>query len=163
MSQSTESFSFNHVFARFASCVARWAGHPITFCLAVALLIAWAAIGPYMDYSTGWQLLVNTGTTICTFLMVFVIQNSQNRDGMAAQIKLDEIIRAIRGARNSMINLEDLNDEELAELQIRFSKLAMRARHGDTPLAEVVEEEIEERAESKEEKTSATERPRVEA
>jgi len=149
MSESNESFSINHVFAHFASAVARGAGHPITFCLALASLIVWAAAGPYMDYSTGWQLLVNTGTTILTFLMVFVIQNSQNRDGMAAQIKLDEIIRAIRGARNSMINLEDLSDEELAELQIRFSKLAMRARHGDQPLSKVVEEEIEEREEGR--------------
>jgi low affinity Fe/Cu permease len=108
-------------------------------------LLAWAAFGPILNYSTGWQLLVNTGTTICTFLMVFVIQNSQNRDGLAAQIKLDEIIRALRGARNTMIDLEALTDEELAELHQRFTQIAIRARNGERVPDEAVEEELAER------------------
>lgn len=110
---------------------ARWPGRPaapITFGVALITLLAWAAAGPYFDYSQGWQLLVNTGTTITTFLMVFVIQNSQNRDGLAAQIKLDEIIRAVKGAKNSMIDLECLTDKELAELRVKFSAIADVAR-----------------------------------
>jgi low affinity Fe/Cu permease len=103
-------------------------GQPITFGIALLSLLAWPASGPYFDYSQGWQLLVNTGTTITTFLMVFVIQNSQNRDGLAAQIKLDEIIRAVRGAKNSMIDLECLTDQELSNLRAKFAQIADVAR-----------------------------------
>jgi low affinity Fe/Cu permease len=120
--------SWEDLFAKFAGKVAWAAGSPITFGLALVALIAWAASGPYFDYSQGWQLLVNTGTTITTFLMVFVIQNSQNRDGLAAQIKLDEIIRALTGAKNSMIDLECLSDQELADLRVKFAQIADRAR-----------------------------------
>jgi low affinity Fe/Cu permease len=120
--------SWEDRFARFAGKVAWAAGSPIAFAVALIALIAWAASGPYFDYSQDWQLLVNTGTTITTFLMVFVIQNSQNRDGLAAQIKLDEIIRALTGAKNSMIDLECLSDQELAELRVKFAQLADRAR-----------------------------------
>ena len=116
------------IFATFAGKVAWTAGSPIAFGLALVALLIWAACGPFFDYSQGWQLVVNTGTTITTFLMVFVIQNSQNRDGLAAQIKLDEIIRAIAGAKNSMIDLECLTDEELAELRVKFSEIADQAR-----------------------------------
>src|SRR5690348_7071329 len=104
-------------FAAFASAVARAAGSPAAFTLAVLSLVAWALCGPFFDYSQGWQLVINTGTTIVTFMMVFVIQNSQNRDSMAIQIKLDELIRA-SGAKNTMIDLEGLSEEELAELQV---------------------------------------------
>ena len=120
--------SWEDSFARFAGKVAWAAGSPITFAVALIALIAWAASGPYFNYSQDWQLLVNTGTTITTFLMVFVIQNSQNRDGLAAQIKLDEIIRALTGAKNSMIDLECLSDQELAELRVKFAQIADRAR-----------------------------------
>jgi low affinity Fe/Cu permease len=115
-------------FATFAGKVAWAAGSPLTFGIALGALAIWAAAGPFLDYSTGWQLLVNTGTTITTFLMVFVIQNSQNRDGLAAQIKLDEIIRAVSGAKNSMIDLECLTDKELAELRVKFADIAIEAR-----------------------------------
>ncbi|TMJ33678.1 MAG: low affinity iron permease family protein, partial [Alphaproteobacteria bacterium] len=104
------------------------AGNPIAFGLALLTLLIWVGCGPFFNYSQGWQLVVNTGTTIITFLMVFVIQNSQNRDGLAAQIKLDEIIRAITGAKNSLIDLECLTDEELAELRVKFAEIADRAR-----------------------------------
>ncbi|WP_246770836.1 low affinity iron permease family protein [Taklimakanibacter albus] len=120
--------SWSDTFARFAGKVAWAAGSPVTFGVALVALAAWAAAGPFLDYSTGWQLLVNTGTTITTFLMVFVIQNSQNRDGLAAQIKLDEIIRAVSGAKNSMIDLECLTDKELAELRVKFAAIAVEAR-----------------------------------
>jgi low affinity Fe/Cu permease len=140
--QSKSAHSLSYLFGKFASHAAQWAGHPAAFTLAVLSLLIWGAFGPYLNYSEGWQLVVNTGTTICTFLMVFVIQNSQNRDALAAQIKLDEIIRAIEGARNTMIDLEELTDEELAVLHKKFSALADEARNG---LAGAVEEKLEER------------------
>ncbi len=120
--------ALNTGFAVFAAALAKSAGSPIVFAVALAFVLAWAACGPYFDYSEGWMLLVNTGTTIVTFLMVFIIQNSQNRDGLAVQIKLDEIIRSIHGAKNAMINLEDLPQEELDELRIKFAKMANKAR-----------------------------------
>ena len=100
-----------------------------SFAIAFLSILIWGIAGPYFRYSEAWQMIVNTGTTICTFLMVFVIQNSQNRDGLALQIKLDEIIRAIGGAKNSMIDLEGLSHEELAELKLKFSRLGEKARH----------------------------------
>jgi low affinity Fe/Cu permease len=125
---SQEYTGLHERFGFFASQAARAAGSPITFSVALLVLVVWAGCGPFFQYSQGWQLVVNTGTTIVTFLMVFVIQNSQNRDGLAAQIKLDEIIRAIAGAKNSMIDLERLTDKELAELQVKFAEIAVRAR-----------------------------------
>lgn len=124
----TQSRRWEDMFATFAGKVAWAAGSPVAFGVALLALLIWAACGPFFDYSQGWQLVVNTGTTITTFLMVFVIQNSQNRDGLAAQIKLDEIIRAITGAKNSMIDLECLTDEELAALRVKFADIADRAR-----------------------------------
>lgn len=128
MKNGKKTATINDLFSKFASKVAWAAGSPITFGIALAALIAWAASGPFFEYSQAWQLLVNTGTTITTFLMVFVIQNSQNRDGLAAQIKLDEIIRAVSGAKNSMIDLECLSDEQLAELRTKFAEIAQEAR-----------------------------------
>jgi low affinity Fe/Cu permease len=125
---------FEDLFASFAGKIAWAAGSPITFSVALVLLVAWAVAGPFFDYSQGWQLLVNTGTTITTFLMVFVIQNSQNRDGLAAQIKLDEIIRALSGAKNSMIDLECLTDAELAELRVKFAEIADIARNDESKM-----------------------------
>lgn len=145
--QSKSAHPLSYFFGKFATHVAQWAGHPATFAIAVISLIVWACFGPFLDYSENWQLIVNTGTTICTFLMVFVIQNSQNRDALAAQIKLDEIIRAVEGARNTMIDLEELTDEELKVLHKKFSTLADRARNG-TASEEEVEEKMEERARS---------------
>lgn len=119
------------LFDNFASRAAGWSGHPLAFALAVALLVAWAISGPAFDYSETWQLVVNTGTTIVTFLMVFVIQNSQNRDARALQIKLDELIRATRGAHNSLLDLEELEERELQTFQDRYEALARRARECD--------------------------------
>ena len=119
---------FEKAFAQFASTVSKWAGSSTVFSLAALSILAWALSGPYFGFSAGWQMVVNTGTTICTFLMVFVIQNSQNRDGLALQIKLDEIIRAVGKAQNTMIDLEDLSQEELDEMKAEFVRIAERAR-----------------------------------
>jgi low affinity Fe/Cu permease len=143
--QSKSGHPLSYLFGKFASHAARWAGHPVAFTLAALTLLIWAAFGPFLGYSESWQLVVNTGTTICTFLMVFVIQNSQNRDALAAQIKLDEIIRAMKGARNTMIDLEELTDEDLQVLHKKFSALADKARKRETPLVDAVEDEMEDR------------------
>jgi low affinity Fe/Cu permease len=120
--------SLSAIFATFASSIAKAAGSPAAFSAALLSLILWALAGPYFAFSEGWQLVINTGTTIVTFMMVFVIQNSQNREGLAVQIKLDEIIRALGGAKNSMIYLECLSEEELAELRLKFAEIADQAR-----------------------------------
>jgi low affinity Fe/Cu permease len=116
-------------FALFASHASKFAGSSTAFAIAFLSILLWAATGPYFGFSAGWQMIVNTGTTIATFLMVFVIQNSQNRDGLALQIKLDEIIRALGSAKNEMIDLEGLSHEELEELKLRFAELGDKARH----------------------------------
>jgi low affinity Fe/Cu permease len=112
-------------FARWTSC---HAGRPSAFLIAVLVIIAWAVTGPMFHFSDTWQLVINTGTTIVTFLMVFLIQNTQNRDSQAIHVKLDELIRAKKGARNSLLNLEDLSDEELEELRVSFNKIAEKAK-----------------------------------
>ena len=108
------------------------AGHPITFGTAVAVIIVWAATGPLFHYSDTWQLVINTGTTIVTFLMVFLIQNTQNRDAKAIHLKLDELIRAKKGARNRLVDLENCTDEELDQIEAEFKRIRSRAeRHPD--------------------------------
>lgn len=105
-----------HFFSRAASYVSTAAGKPIVFALAVATIIIWAASGPMFGYSDTWQLVINTGTTIVTFLMVFLIQNSQNRDGAAIQVKLDELIR-VSAAKNLFVGIEHMSDEEITRLR----------------------------------------------
>jgi low affinity Fe/Cu permease len=103
--------TFRGLFARFAQATAVASGHPVTFGLAVIVVVVWGATGPMFGYSDGWQLVINTGTTVVTFLMVFLIQNAQTRDTAAIQLKLDELIRAIDGARNSLIAVETRTDD----------------------------------------------------
>src|SRR5665213_3301980 len=103
-------------FAKFAQATASWTGHPIAFLLAVAVVIVWVVTGPVFNYSDTWQLVINTGTTIVTFLMVFLIQNTQNRDMLAVQLKLSELVLAMKGAENKFAAIEDLSDEELQAL-----------------------------------------------
>jgi low affinity Fe/Cu permease len=119
---------FSEGFTHFAKWTAHAAGQPVTFTVAVALLLVWAATGPVFHYNDSWQLVINTATTIITFLMVFLIQNTQNRDAVAMHLKLDELIRAIHGARNRLINLEDLTEEELEQLRQTYIKLADSAK-----------------------------------
>ncbi|HEY1309806.1 MAG TPA: low affinity iron permease family protein [Pseudolabrys sp.] len=103
-------------FAKFAQATAQWTGHPIAFLLALAVVVTWIVTGPVFNYSDTWQLVINTSTTIITFLMVFLIQNTQNRDIMAVQLKLSELVLAMKGAKNEFASIEDLNDKELQEL-----------------------------------------------
>lgn len=116
------------VFASFASRAAHAVGHPLAFALALAIVILWAVAGPLFQFSDTWQLVINTGTTIITFLMVFLIQNTQNRDSHALQLKIDELIRATQGAHNVVLDLEQLSDEELDRIGKRYAKLARQAR-----------------------------------
>jgi low affinity Fe/Cu permease len=109
-------------FAKMATHAARALGHPFAFLFAVSLVIGWAVMGPSLGYSETWQLVINTGTTIITFLSVFLIQNSQNRESMAMQLKLDELIRALKDARNEIIDLEDLPEEQLEKLAEQFRR-----------------------------------------
>src|SRR6201994_1384428 len=109
--QTTHGINF--WFSRFASQTAQIVGHPYMFLAAVFVIALWAITGPYFHYSDTWQLIINTGTTIITFLVVFLIQNTQNRDAKAIHLKLDELIRALGSARNNLLDLEELSDEEL--------------------------------------------------
>ncbi|MEO7063526.1 MAG: low affinity iron permease family protein [Dokdonella sp.] len=115
-------------FKRFASGASRATGKPITFVLAALIVIVWAFSGPLFGYSDTWQLVINTGTTIITFLMVFLIQNTQNRDSEAMHVKMDEVIRALEGAHNGLLDLEELDDEKLDKIRQRYQKLAKKAR-----------------------------------
>ncbi len=110
-------------FRRFAHHASLLVGSPWAFLLAVAVIVVWGVGGPAFGYSDTWQLVINTGTTIVTFLIVFLIQNTQNRDARAIHLKLDELIRAVKGARTSLVNLEDLTDQELDDLQREFAEL----------------------------------------
>jgi low affinity Fe/Cu permease len=116
------------VFKRFASSASRATGKPITFVLAALIVVVWGVSGPLFGFSDTWQLVINTGTTIITFLMVFLIQNTQNRDSEAMHIKMDEMIRAIEGAHNALLDLEELEDDELDTIRKRYRKLAKKAR-----------------------------------
>ncbi|HKE02567.1 MAG TPA: low affinity iron permease family protein [Blastocatellia bacterium] len=115
-------------FTRFAKWTARVSGRPVTFIIAVVVILAWVITGPLFGFSDTWQLVINTGTTIVTFLMVFLIQNTQNRDAEAIQVKLDELIRALKGAHNALLDLEELEDEELDRIHDHYEKIAERAR-----------------------------------
>ena len=120
--------SFAESFSRFAKWTAHASGRPATFGIAAAVILIWAVTGPIFHYSDTWQLFINTGTTIVTFLMVFLIQNTQNRDSTAMQIKLDELVRALTGAKDTVMALEDADEAELVALKARYDALAARAR-----------------------------------
>ena len=115
-------------FTRFAKWTAYVTGRPIAFIFAVALIIVWALTGPLFDFSDTWQLVINTGTTIMTFLMVFLIQNTQYRDSEAIHIKLDELIRSTKEAQNALMDLEEMEDDELDRLRADYEKIAEQAR-----------------------------------
>lgn len=116
------------IFNRMAKWIARTTGHPTGFALAVLVIVVWVATGPVFRFSDSWQLVINTGTTIVTFLMVFLIQNTQNRDSEAMQLKLDELIRAIEGAHNALLDIEELDEADLDRIKAPYEKLAQQAR-----------------------------------
>jgi low affinity Fe/Cu permease len=111
------------LFRKFANKTSELVGSPWSFIAAVMIIVIWAISGPLFGFSDTWQLVINTGTTIITFLMVFVIQNTQNRDAKAIHLKLDELLRGVEGARTGLVDLEDLSDEELKQLQAQFEQL----------------------------------------
>jgi low affinity Fe/Cu permease len=115
-------------FTRFAKWTARATGHPSAFVLAFSVIVVWVITGPIFSFSDTWQLVINTGTTIVTFLMVFLIQNTQNRDSEAIHIKLDELIRVMEDAHNGLLNLEELDEKELDLIRVDYVKLAEEAR-----------------------------------
>ena len=115
-------------FNRFARWTSRTTGHPVAFVAAVLIIVVWVVTGPLFGFSDTWQLVINTSTTIVTFLMVFLIQNSQNRDSEATQLKLDELIRAANGAHNGLLDLEELTEKDLERIKARYEELARKFR-----------------------------------
>jgi low affinity Fe/Cu permease len=141
----------NEIFRRFANHVSGLVGSPWAFILAVFVLLVWALTGPLFGFSDTWQLVINTGTTIVTFLVVFLIQNTQNRDARAIHLKLDELLRAVKEARTGLVDLEDLPDEDLDRLQEQFQQLRTQALDNEAAnvVAAQVEYKIEEAREHK--------------
>jgi low affinity Fe/Cu permease len=120
--------SSNNAFTRLAKMASRFTGRPLCFGLALLVVLAWIVTGPIFGFSDTWQLVINTGTTIVTFLMVFLIQATQNRDTEAMHLKLDELIRATRGAHNRLMDLEEREEDELDELRAQYENIARRSR-----------------------------------
>jgi low affinity Fe/Cu permease len=119
-------------FRDFAHRSSTLLGSAWAFCVAVLVIIVWLVTGPAFHFSDTWQLIINTATTVITFLMVFLIQNTQNRDAKAVHLKLDELIRAVKGARNQLVDLESMSDEDLKKLEDQFRRLRKRAEHSGT-------------------------------
>jgi low affinity Fe/Cu permease len=118
----------NNFFRRIAHKATEYCGSPLAFVIALSVIIVWLITGPLFHFSDTWQLVINTGTTIITFLMVFLIQNAQNRDGKSIQLKLDEVIRSIKTARNEIIDLENCTDEELHQLEQEFRSIHLKTQ-----------------------------------
>jgi low affinity Fe/Cu permease len=117
----------HHGFQQFARVAARAVGRPVAFCIALCTILIWAILGPIFHFSDTWQLVINTATTIVTFLMVFLIQNTQNRDSEAIQIKLDELLRATEGCHNAVLDIEELSEDELDQIKRGYTILARKA------------------------------------
>ena len=125
--ENEEVFLMKHAFRRFAAIIATTTGSPWAFLLAVLVILVWGVTGPLFHFSDTWQLVINTSTTIVTFLMVFLIQNTQNRDAVTIQLKLDELLRGVVGARTSLVDLENLSDEDIALLRKEFTRMQISA------------------------------------
>jgi low affinity Fe/Cu permease len=133
--------AYARAFERFASAATRFTGSVPAFALALAIIVAWAVTGPIFKFSDTWQLAINTGTTIVTFLMVFVIQQTQNKDGLAIQLKLNELVAALEGASNRLISVEDLTADDLRVLHEHYQRLAQRAKEAaDTKESHSIDE-----------------------
>jgi low affinity Fe/Cu permease len=146
--QRSRRESMNEFFRKFSSVTSDVVGSSWAFILAVLVIVLWAVTGPAFGYSDTWQLVINTGTTIITFLMVFLIQNTQNRDAKAIHLKLDELLRAVEGARTSMANLENMPDDELKRLQEEFRQICETRGFGARAV-EAIEDVMEEREASR--------------
>lgn len=144
-------------FEKFASAVTKAVGHPTAFIIALLIVLVWGISGPIFKFSDTWQLVINTGTTIVTFLMVFLIQQSQNKDSEAIQLKLNEIVAAMKGASNRLINIEDLTEEDLVKLHQYYQKLANLAKKEKDISESHSIEEAEEKHEEKENHNPSTE------
>jgi low affinity Fe/Cu permease len=142
-------------FAQFAKATAKQSGQPVTFALAFLVIVVWAVTGPLFHFSDTWQLVINTGTTIVTFLMVFLIQNTQNRDSVAMQIKLDELLRAVKGAHTALADLEDLTEEELDQFKARYVRLAEEAKSSLQEVTATLEDVVDSPEEPKADKSGA--------
>jgi low affinity Fe/Cu permease len=142
----------NDFFHKFASVTSRVVGSPWSFFAAVLIIVVWGVTGPMFGFSDTWQLIINTGTTIVTFLMVFLIQNTQNRDAKAIHLKLDELVRAVKGARTGLVDLEDMSDEELEKLQKEFERLRKQEGVNLQAAVENVGEELQERTKQRQHK-----------
>lgn len=129
----------HEIFNRWSRTVSGWVGSQWAFIVAIGVIVLWIVTGPMFHYSDTWQLVINTGTTIITFLMVFLIQNTQNRDSRAIHLKLDEIIRSIDKARDELIDLEDATDDQLDKLQAEFSELCKRGNHGADDVLDAID------------------------
>jgi low affinity Fe/Cu permease len=130
MAYTTESITDRSLFTRLSQATARWAGKPQVFFLALSIIVIWGLSGPVFGFNDTWQLVINTSTTIVTFLMVFIIQNSQNRDTAAMQIKLDELIVNLKGARQELLDLEEIDEDKIENIRQDFERRAKTARDG---------------------------------
>jgi low affinity Fe/Cu permease len=148
--------NLNRAWERFAFRVTRWTGRPWAFGVALAIVVAWLATGPIFRYSDTWQLVINTGTTIVTFLMVFLIQQTQNKDTKAMELKLNELVAAIEGASNRLIGIEDLSEDELDTLHRHYSKLVAMAKKDIKLTASHSVEEAEARHRAKVRRTATS-------
>jgi len=154
------SHPITRLFDRFASFATRWAGTPYAFGAAVCAIVLWLLLGPVFRYSDAWQLIVNTGTTIVTFLMVFLLQQSQNKDSVAMHLKLDELLSSQRAASNALIGIEDASEEELRRLAAAYLKLASQQREpGDEREEERGDERGDRRGAPEPQRTSPADRP----
>ncbi len=133
--------SFGILLERVSTAVTRWTGGSLAFAIACGVIVIWAATGPLFEYSDTWQLVINTGTTVVTFLMVFLIQRTQNKDSMAIQLKLNELVAAVQGASNRLIDVEDLSEAELKILHTHYARLvAIAKQDADLTKSHSVEE-----------------------
>ena len=129
MARTKRQQARGNLLERFSTAITRWTGRSAAFALALGVVLTWLALGPVFGFSDSWQLVINTGTTIVTFLMVFILQRAQNKDAIAIQLKLNELVAALKGASNRLIDVEDLSERELAVLHDHYARLVAMSKH----------------------------------